>query len=114
PEEQPEADSAISPDHRWQIVVRDRNAVMIKLQTGQETLLTHDGSASDSYDEPAYWSPDSTKVVLFKTVPAQEHKVYLIESSPKDQLQPKLHANDYLKPGDRIAHPRPHLFDVAA
>ncbi len=27
----------------------------------------------------------------------------MIESSPKDQLQPKLHTHDYLKPGDQIA-----------
>jgi len=44
--------------------------------------------------------------------PAQEHKVHFVESSPKDQLQPRLHTIDYLKPGDRIAHPRPRLFDV--
>ena len=37
----------------------------------------------------------------------------VIESSPRDQLQPKLSSYDYLKPGDRIAHPRPQLFHVA-
>jgi hypothetical protein len=63
---------------------------------------------------PLLLVPDSRRFVVFKTVPAQEHKLHLVESSPKDQLQPKLRSVDYLKPGDRIAHPRPHLFDVAA
>ena len=38
--------------------------------------------------------------------------MYAIESSPKDQVQPKLHSWNYLKPGDRIAVTKPHLFDV--
>ena len=43
-----------------------------------------------------------------------DRKVYLIESSPKGQLQPKLSSYDYLKPGDKVAISRPHLFDVEA
>jgi dipeptidyl aminopeptidase/acylaminoacyl peptidase len=38
----------------------------------------------------------------------------LVESSPRDQLQPKTSTYDYLKPGDPIPLPKPHLFDVAA
>ena len=38
--------------------------------------------------------------------------VHLIESSPEDQLRPKLHSLDYLKPGDRPSVGFPHLFDV--
>jgi dipeptidyl-peptidase-4 len=59
-----------------------------------------------------FWSPDSKKLVAMRTLKGQEHKVYLIESSPRDQLQPKLHTLDYLKPGDRISIAKPHLFDV--
>jgi dipeptidyl-peptidase 4 len=35
-----------------------------------------------------------------------------IESAPRDQVQPKLHSYDYLKPGDRVAIDRPQLFDL--
>ena len=64
-------------------------------------------------------SPSSTlriskHVAAVRTQPGQEHKVYLVESSPKDQVQPKLKTLDYLKPGDRIALSRPALFDVEA
>ena len=63
----------------------------------------------NAYEEPVLVSPDGTKLVAIQAEPAQERKVYLVESSPKDQLQPKLLSYDYLKPGDRIAHDRPRL-----
>lgn len=102
-----------SPDGRWQTVIKDNNILLREMASGQEAALTTDGKADDRYEERCYWSPDSKHLVAFKTIPAQEHKVYSVESSPKDQLQPKLRTLDYLKPGDQIAHPRPHLFDVA-
>lgn len=99
---------------KWRAFVRDHNVFLRDTATNEETRLTQDGTAADSYGGEPIWSPDGSKFVLFKTEPAQEHKVYIVESSPKDQEQPKLHTLDYLKPGDRIAHPRPHLFDAAA
>jgi dipeptidyl aminopeptidase/acylaminoacyl peptidase len=47
-----------------------------------------------------------------KTRRGEERKVYMIESSPRDQLQPKLQSMTYPKPGDRLTVSRPHLFDV--
>ena len=110
----PVHDLAISPDGKWKVVVRNSNAFLEPLPAGEEIPVTQDGTPQDAYDGPPVWSPDSRKFVLMRTVPAQEHKVYFVESSPADQLQPKLHSHDYLKPGDRIAHPRPRLFDVAS
>ena len=103
-----------APHGKWSAYVKEHNVFLRDTATGEETQITHDGVAADAYEGEPVWSPDGSKFVLFKTEPAQEHKIYLIESSPKDQVQPKLHAIDYLKPGDRIAHPRPHLFDAAA
>jgi dipeptidyl-peptidase 4 len=39
--------------------------------------------------------------------------VYLIQSSPRDQLQPKLRPYEYLKPCDQIPTTKPRLFDIA-
>jgi dipeptidyl aminopeptidase/acylaminoacyl peptidase len=39
--------------------------------------------------------------------------VSFVESSPRDQVQPKLHTFEYRKPGDDIPLTRPRLFDVA-
>ena len=52
-------------------------------------------------------------MVAMHTKAGDDRKVYLIESSPKDQLQPKLHSYDYLKPGDAIPQTTPRLFDIA-
>lgn len=101
-----------SPDGKWTAFVKDNNIHLREKATGKETALSHNGTAEDGYSERVFWSPDSKKLVALRTKKGQEHKVYLIESSPRDQLQPKLHTLDYLKPGDRIAITKPHLFDV--
>ncbi len=103
----------VSPDGRWRVFVRDNNVVLQDAQSKSDTPVTTSGTPADAYEGQPTWSPDSLHFVLLRTVAAQEHKVYLVESSPKDQEQPKIHSNDYLKPGDRIAHPRPHLFTLA-
>jgi dipeptidyl-peptidase-4 len=102
----------LSPDGKWAATVRDSNVFLRNIQTNEETALTKDGVPDNRYVNPLSWSPDSKKLVVNKEVPAQEHKIYIVESSPKDQKQPKLHDYNYLKPGDRIDHPRPHLFDI--
>ncbi len=107
-------DSFLSPDGKWQVVPRDYNLFLKDVKTAKETALTTNGSKDDAFDTPPYWSPDSRRLVAFQTVPAEEHKVYLVESSPTDQVQPRLHVNEYPKPGDRVAHPRPRLFDIAS
>ena len=107
----------VSPDGRWSVELRDHNVYLRDLKPAQgepgEIALTSDGGAHDSYQGPVLWSPDSRKLLTLQVRAAQEHPVYLVESSPDDQLQPKLHTFDYLKPGDAIARPRPRLFDMA-
>ena len=82
------------------------------LEDGEEVALSSDGSAGDSYGDRVYWSPDSKWLVGVRTKEGEEHKIYLIESSPTNQVQPKLHSLEYRKPGDRVPQARPSLFDV--
>ncbi|HZJ14630.1 MAG TPA: prolyl oligopeptidase family serine peptidase, partial [Chthoniobacteraceae bacterium] len=100
------------PPRDWRASIKDNNVWIRHRLTGEEVQLSDDGKPDDPYREPFRWSPDGKKFVALQTKPAQERKVWLVESSPADQLQPKLQSYDYLKPGDRIAHPRPRLFDV--
>jgi dipeptidyl aminopeptidase/acylaminoacyl peptidase len=104
----------MSPDLRWTVTVKDHNLVLRRVLSGEEFPLTTDGRADHVYERGVFWAPDSSRFVAVCTRPAQEHKVYLIESSPRGQLQPRLHTLEYLKPGDRIAMSKPCLFDVAA
>jgi dipeptidyl aminopeptidase/acylaminoacyl peptidase len=103
-----------SPDGQWRAFIRDNNVYLRDLKTGAESALSTSGSDTDYFDEEFHWSPDSTHLALTQTVQGEEHKIYLIESSPTDQLQPKLLTEDYYKPGDKLPISRVRLFDVAA
>jgi dipeptidyl aminopeptidase/acylaminoacyl peptidase len=98
----------------WHASIKDFNVVIRNDDTREETALTTDGKEGDAYNGQFFWSPDARWLVAIRTVKGQEHKVAFVESSPKDQLQPKLHSFDYFKPGDMLPRPRPVLFDVAA
>ncbi|MGD0538257.1 MAG: DPP IV N-terminal domain-containing protein [Verrucomicrobiota bacterium] len=104
----------VSPDRRWAALIKDHNVWLRDLASGNESALSTDGTAGDAYGGEIFWSPDSRKLVAVRTKKGGDRKVYLVESSPKDQLQPKLLSYDYLKPGDPIPLPRPHLFDAVA
>ncbi len=102
-----------APAKTHEAFLQNNNVMLRDLASKQVTPLSTDGTESDAYVGEIHWSPDRTKLVVMQVQPAEKHPVSFIESSPKDQLQPKLHTHDYLKPGDRIEHPRPRLFDVA-
>lgn len=105
---------ARSPDGKWSAFIRDYNLYVRNRDDGAETALTTDGAEEEAYEEPFYWSPDSSKLVVVRTKKGGDRKVYFIESSPKDQLQPKLHSYSYPKPGDPIPLSKPQLFDIGA
>ena len=127
---------AKSPDGKWEAVVRGHNLFLRNLPAEKEQALTFDANPSDTYardvqrdraiemeydarepDSPTpevYWSPDSRRLVAMRTKSGTQRMVYLIESSPKDQLQPKLQSYPYLKPGDEVPIRKPHLFEVEA
>lgn len=100
-----------SPDGKYVAFFKDHNLFIREPESGEEYSLSTDGSADDEYSGRVWWSPDSKRVVALRTKAGDDRKVYYVESSPKDQLQPKLHSYDYLKPGDRIPLAKPQLFD---
>ncbi len=105
---------AISPDGKWQATIRDHNVWLTSVPEGESLPLSHDGTESDPYLDRWFWSPDSTMLVAIQEAQVEQRTVHLIESSPPDQLQPKLHEVPYTKPGDPLPRPRPRLFDVQA
>jgi len=113
PRPEPLRASDRSPDKKWEAFVKDSNVFLRKLETKEEFPLTKDGAAEHFYAGPFFWSPDSLRLVAQRTRKGEEHKVTLIESSPSDQVQPKLHTLNYYKPGDRMPVTKPCLFDVA-
>ncbi len=103
-----------SPDGQWAAFFKENNVFLRDRKTSEEHQLSRDGTADDAYSGQVHWSPDSKKLIAVRTRKGDDRKVYLIESSPRDQLQPKLHSYDYRKPGDAIPQPKPHLFDVTS
>ncbi len=102
-----------SPDGRWTAEIRDFNVVLRGTNGEPEQALSTDGTKEFPYTRQLFWSPDSRKLIAVRREEVEERKVYLVESSPADQVQPKLRTLDYAKPGDRLAQSRPVLFDVA-
>jgi dipeptidyl aminopeptidase/acylaminoacyl peptidase len=127
---------ARSPDKKWEVLVRGHNLFLREVSSGELKQLTFDANPDDSYERnlnanraiemnydsrdprlPApevYWSPDSRFFVAMKNKPGGNRQLHLIQSSPEDQLQPKLVSYPYLKPGDEVPYGRPHLFDASA
>jgi dipeptidyl aminopeptidase/acylaminoacyl peptidase len=124
-----------SPDGRWEAFVRDHNLWIRETSGANEAALSFDGSPGCSfhqdtsrdrlvgmeYDKPeapdtlpeVFWSPDSKRLVALQTRSVPERRVHLVESSPKDQLQPRTLSYPYLKAGDELPVQGPRLFDIA-
>jgi hypothetical protein len=102
----------ISPDSAWVAYIKNYNVYIKDRNSGKEYQLSFDGSEGDYYSSFFEWSPDSRKLATFKVRDNKKHLIYFVESSPVDQLQPKLHEREYLKPGDALPIRRPALFDT--
>ncbi len=103
-----------SPDGKWTAGIHAHNLFITPVSGGGEIPMTSDGTASDPYDGPLHWSPDSKKLVAFRTHNVESRKIYMVQSSPPDQVQPKLKTIDYPKPGDPIPQRMPHLYEIAS
>lgn len=101
-----------SPDGKYVAFIKNDNICVREVATGKETQLSQDGTPGNYYSSYIQWSPDSKLVAAFRIRPAQKRYVYYVESSPADQLQPKLHKQEYAKPGDELAFKVPCIYGV--
>ena len=101
-----------SPDGNYVAYIKNDNVYIRELSTGREKQLSNDGTLSNYYSSYIQWSPDSKSVVSCKIRPVHKRYVYYVESSPSDQLQPKLHKQEYAKPGDELRFKIPCIFNV--
>jgi dipeptidyl aminopeptidase/acylaminoacyl peptidase len=99
-----------SPDSAWVAYIRDHNVFIENKKSKISYQLSYDGNGMHFYSSYITWSPDSKKLVAYKVTPGDKRLIYFVESSPKDQLQPKLQERQYLKAGDALPHKEPQLF----
>ena len=109
----PPGDQGRSPDGKWDAFARDYNLWLRAKDTGEETQLTTDGVEDNAYTA-IFWSPDSRRIVVYRTVPGDHLEMYTVESSPADSLRPKLHSVVYDLPGDKLDVHEMWLLDVEA
>jgi dipeptidyl aminopeptidase/acylaminoacyl peptidase len=105
-------DEQVSPDGQWRVAFEDNNVVLVNTSSRQTNALTRDGTAAKPYRGPPAWSPDSQRCVVQRVTEVPRHIVTLVESSPPDQLQPKVQTYDYFKPGDALPTVQPVLIRV--
>ena len=139
PSREREKDSKASPDGKWEAFIQNFNVYVrpakknaaktpgteaaqpdLRSDSGAPDLgngaiaLSLDGSEFNAYSvRRLWWSPDSKHIAAYRERPGYDRQVHYVESSPKDQLQPKYHSFHYAKPGDVLPLQQPVLFDVA-
>lgn len=101
-----------SPDGKYIAFIRNSNLFIRSKQSDEERQLSFDGAPGEYYSARLQWSPNSSHIALMKIRPAEKQYFYMIESSPKEQLQPILHQREYAKPGDALPQRTPCLFSV--
>lgn len=101
-----------SPDGKYAAFIKNDNVYVKEIATGKEKQLSLDGTLSNYYSAHIRWSPDSKKVASCRIRPVEKRFVYYVESSPVDQLQPKLHKQEYAKPGDELPFKVPCIYEV--
>ncbi len=103
----------VSPDSVWAACIKNYNVYITHRKTNEEFQMSYDGSGGEYYASAITWSPDSKYLVTNKIRPNTKQFIHIVESSPADQLQPKLHTLEYLKPGDALPINQPALFNIA-
>lgn len=106
-------DPVNSPDEVYMAYIKNNNVyVRRKDDSKTERQLTFDGSPGEYYAATIRWSNDAKKIAVSKVRRADIRQLTLLESSPEDQLQPKLQTRDYVKPGDALSQYYPTIIHV--
>lgn len=106
------ADPVFSPDRKKKAYIKNDNVYVSDSNGKNERALSNDGTQGNYYSSYIKWSPDGQYVCTNKIRPAEKRFVYYVESSPKNQLQPILHKQEYAKPGDELRFKLPCAFNV--
>jgi len=92
--------------------IRDR-ALWIRRPDGGERRLAPDPGPDRRWTGRWSVSPDGRFLLAVEVEPGERHPVTLIDVAPDDRVEPRVETLAYRKPGDRIDHPRPVVFEIA-
>jgi len=105
------APPGISPNGAY-VASIDHDNLVITARDGGVVFRTDDSTPITGYANPVLWSPDSSKLVVMRETRTEARRIATVESSPRDQLQPRVRELEYRKPGDPINQAKPCLFDI--
>lgn len=109
-EPKPKETGVQSPDGRWAAYI-EKGAVMLRdRKTGTATPFAERAPFAGGIA----WSPDSSAFVASHCAEVTQRKVTIVESTPRDQAQPRLKTFDYTKPGDPLPQPQLVIFRLGA
>lgn len=77
-----------------------------------ERQLTTDGKPTCYYSIHAQMSPDGRYLATTEIIPAPIHNVTWVESSPRNQVQPRYLTHQYTKPGDSLNYRIPVIIEL--
>ncbi len=123
---------AQSPDKKWTAFVKDHNLYVRNLSTGTSVQLTQDGVSGWDYATPlpalrllveqktedvkqpagVFWSPDSSKLITYRTDSRNAGRFTSLQFVPDDQLRPKAYTVVYPLPGEVLPKAQPIIFDL--
>ncbi|MEM8734390.1 MAG: prolyl oligopeptidase family serine peptidase, partial [Planctomycetota bacterium] len=102
-------------DKRLTLQVRDSNVWLMPSSdddSKQDIQLTQEGTPEHYFERRFHYSPDRQFAIGFQTTEADTRRIPLVESSPDNQVQPKLRWLNYNKPGDKLSQKTPWIFDL--
>lgn len=129
----PERPRAVSPDGRWQAVVRDHDLYLRNTESGWEVRLTEDGAPDRAYatplpspmamirerteqpDQPpaVFWAPDSKRLITYRLDARGVGRLSMVQHAPPDRIRPYFYTYAYPLPEDTVLPTvEPVIFEV--
>jgi len=108
-----QVDTVYSADGNLMATVEGINLSIKETKTGKTIYKTSDASPECFYTTfGLQFSPDGKKVAALKIADVEKQYIYYVESCPRNQFQPRLHKQEYQKPGCPLPQKFPQVINL--
>lgn len=102
----------ISPDGKFQATAGQGRVTLRELATNKEKSFEAEIPSGSIFRDTIFWAPDSLAFVAIACADVPRRKISIVDSSPKNEIQPRLKEIEYVKPGDPLPEPLPVLYRI--